>query len=297
MKRRVIIVLFDGCELLDFGGPGQALHEASLHGGEFETIYAAPQPSVLIEQGLRISDLPPLPEPRDSDWIIVPGYTPDGKHDHGKIVEWLRRAATTEALIASVCTGTFLLGQAGLIDGKQVTTHWKRVTELQARFPRAKVIGDRLFVRDGRIVSSAGIAAGIDMMLALIEEENGPAVASDVAREMVVYLRRDASHRQESVYLDYQTHLSPSLHRLQQWLIANPGSTESVAELAEMANMSTRHLSRLFRKATGIGIHDFRTRLRVERARVLVNDPSLTLEAIATACGFAGARQLRRQYR
>src|SRR4051812_49072708 len=142
MRRRVIIVLFDGCELLDFGGPGQALHEASLRGGSFEIMYASPKRSVRIEQGLRIDDLAPLPAPRDSDWIIVPGYTPGQLRDDGGIVDWLRRAVETEALIASVCTGAFLLGEAGLLDGRQATTHWRRVAELQARFPKARVVGD-----------------------------------------------------------------------------------------------------------------------------------------------------------
>jgi transcriptional regulator GlxA family with amidase domain len=165
---------------------------------------------------------------------------------------------------------------------------------MRSRFPKAQVVGDRLFVVDGEIVSSAGIAAGIDMALALIERDAGPVVAAEVAREMVVYIRRDGGHDQESVYLDYQTHLSPGIHQLQQHLVANPASRETLGQLARIAGMSERNLTRVFKRATGISIHDFRERLRVERARDLMRNPTMTLDAVAAACGFADARQLRR---
>ena len=119
-------------------------------------------------------------------------------------------------------------------------------------------------------------------------------LASSVAREMVVYLRRDGAHRQESVYLDYQTHLSPGVHRLQQYLVAHPESRATLAELGRIAGMSERHLTRVFRRATGISIHEYRERLRLERAHDLLRNPTLTLDAVAGACGFADARQLRR---
>ncbi|AHG92908.1 DJ-1 domain, InhA-type (plasmid) [Gemmatirosa kalamazoonensis] len=196
-----------------------------------------------------------------------------------------------------MCTGTFVLGEAGLLDGRRCTTHWKRVRELQERFPRAIVVGERLFVEDGPIASSAGIAAGIDLALALLERDGGPVLASQVAREMVVYLRRDGAHAQDSVYLDYQTHLSPRVHVVQQHLVAHPDARDSLADLARLAGMSERHLTRTFRRATGLSVHAFRERLRVERARDLMRNPTLTLAAIATACGYEDARQLRRVWR
>jgi transcriptional regulator GlxA family with amidase domain len=206
----------------------------------------------------------------------------------------VRRAAKAGAEICSVCTGTFVLGEAGVLDGRRCTTHWKRVRELQRRFPRATVVGDRLFVEDGPVTSSAGIASGIDMALALLARDGGPVLASSVAREMVVYLRRDGSHAQESVYLDYQTHLSPGVHVVQQHLVAHPESSERLGELARMAGMSERSLTRAFRLATGISVHAYRERLRLERARDLMRNPTMTMDAIASACGYADARQLRR---
>jgi transcriptional regulator GlxA family with amidase domain len=201
------------------------------------------------------------------------------------------------AQVCSVCTGSFVLAEAGLLDGRRCTTHWKRLQEFQKKFPRAKVMSDRLFVQDGRIITSAGIASGIDMALDLIEQHHGPRMAAAVAREMVVYLRRDGHQRQESIYLDHRTHLHPGIHAVQDWFIANPSRPARLTELSAIAHMSPRNLTRVFRQATGISIHEYRTRLRLEQVRSLLNNPELTLEAIAERCGFAGARQLRRVWK
>jgi transcriptional regulator GlxA family with amidase domain len=293
--RRVVFALFDGCEILDVAGPLQAFHEAAAFGVSYDVGYAAATPSVRTAQGLVLAGLAPLPgDVGPDDRVIVPGYTLADTRPPAPLVSWVRRAAAAGARVCSVCTGTFILGEAGLLDGRRCTTHWKRVRELQRRFPRALVVGERLFVEDGPIASSAGIAAGIDMALAFLEQDGGPVLASQVAREMVVYLRRDGSHAQESVYVDYQTHLSPGVHLVQQHLVAHPDSAATLGELARIAGMSERHLTRTFRRATGISIHAYRERLRLERARDLMRNPTLTLDAIATRCGYADARQLRR---
>jgi transcriptional regulator GlxA family with amidase domain len=292
--RRVVFALFPGCEVLDVAGPLQAFHEANAYGGQYVVEYAAATPSILTAQGLEISSLAPLPNVSADDRVVVPGYVVGTTKAPRQLVAWLRRAADSGASMCSVCTGAFVLGDAGLLDGRRCTTHWRRVRELQERFPRATVVGDCLFVQDGSIITSAGIAAGIDMALAVLESDAGPVLASSVAREMVVYIRRAAGHHQDSVYLDYQTHLSPGVHQLQQFLVSHPESRASLAELGRIAGMSERNLSRVFRRATGISVHEYRERLRLERAQDLLRNPTLTLDAIASACGFADARQLRR---
>ncbi|HJT18126.1 MAG TPA: helix-turn-helix domain-containing protein, partial [Thermoanaerobaculia bacterium] len=156
------------------------------------------------------------------------------------------------------------------------------------------VLDNRLYVTDGAITTSAGIASGIDMALALIERAAGPIAALDVAREMVVYIRRDGSHAQESVYLDYRTHLHPGIHRVQDALIRNPSRKLALAQLAKTAGMSPRNLTRTFRAATGISVNNFATRVRLELARTLIHDPALSVDAVARRCGFQSARQLRR---
>ena len=291
---RTIFAVFPGCEILDLGGPVQAFHEAAMLGARYELSYRAATPSIRTAQGLELTGLEPLPEVGPGDRVIVPGYPVATARVPPKLVAWLRTAHRAGAELCSVCTGAFALGEAGTLDGRSCTTHWRRVAELRARFPRARVVGDRLFVIDDGIITSAGIAAGIDMALALIEQDVGPVIAGEVAREMVVYLRRDGAHHQESVYLDYQTHLSPGIHQVQQHLVTNPATRETLAELAKRAGMSERNLTRVFKRATGISIQEYREQLRLERARDLMRNPTLTLDAVAAACGFADGRQLRR---
>jgi transcriptional regulator GlxA family with amidase domain len=252
--RRLIFVYFDGCEVLDFAGPLQAFHEARGLGAPYSFVHCGASAAARTAQGLSIADLAPLPAAGASDLILVPGFTPPSRASP-EIVSWLRKSAAVGATVASICTGALLLASAGLLRGRRCTTHWKRTAELQERCRSAQVLIDRLFVEDGPVISSAGIASGIDLALALIERHHGALLAAKVAREMVVYLRRDA---------------------------------------ARIAGMSPRSLTRAFRALTGITLHEYRTRLRLERARTLMSNPELTLEAIAGECGFADARQLRR---
>lgn len=296
--RRVIFLLLPELEILDLAGPLQAFHEAVHAGADLQVRLGSPEPRVRTDQGLCLADLEPLPEPTADDLVVVPGMRFAALDAVGpRVLAWLREAQETGAQLASVCTGAFLLGRAGLLDGRQCTTHWSRVEELQRRFPAARVLESRLFVHDGPLTTSAGIASGIDMALALLERRFGPLLVAAVAREMVVYLRRDGSHRQQSVYLDYRTHLHPGVHRVQDWLIANPAERANLAELGQLAALSPRHLTRVFRQATGVSVQEFTTRLRLELARGLLHDPRLTVEGVATRCGFASARQLRRLWK
>ena len=281
-------------EILDLGGPLQAFHEAA-RSQPFRIRVCAAEAEVRSHQGIVLSKLEPLPQVNAGDLIIVPGMPHAATQSTDRrVIRWLRRAADAGAHVASVCTGAFALGEAGLLDGRRCTTHWSRIRELRQRYPLARVLDNRLYVTDGAITTSAGIASGIDMALALIDRAYGPLVALAVAREMVVYLRRDGTHEQESVYLDYRMHLHPGIHRVQDELIQNPGRRIGLAQLARTAGMSPRNLTRAFRQATGISVNDFATRVRLELARTLIHDPAVTVDAVALRCGFASARQLRR---
>lgn len=285
-------------EILDLAGPLQAFHEANRLSHHDTILFCASRERIRTEQGLELASLQPLPEPRATDLVIVPGmpYAATERFDR-KTVRWVRTAHEAGAQIASVCTGAFVLGEAGLLDGRRCTTHWTRIDKLRKRFPRAQVFDDRLFVVDGSITTSDGIASGIDMSLALIERMDGPLAAAAVAREMVVYLRRDGTHGQQSVYLEYRTHLHPGVHRAQDAIIHDPAARLTIERLSEAAAMSPRNLTRSFRRATGISIKEFTTRVRVELARTLLHDPAMTIESIAQRCGFATGRQLRRAFR
>jgi len=290
----VIFVVLPEVEILDLAGPLQAFWEVSRVRGTCRIRVCATRDRVETSQGIGLAGLVPLPDDPGDALVIVPGmpYAATEKIDR-RVTRWLASAARAGAHIASVCTGAFALGEAGLLDDRRCTTHWSRTGELARRFPRAKVLEDRLFVTDGNVTTSAGIASGIDMALAFIEQADGPIVAAEVAREMVVYLRRDGAKEQSSVYLDYRTHLHPGVHRVQDWIVQNPENRATLDELAGIAAMSTRSLTRTFREATGISVHAFTTRVRTELARTLLHDPSLTVEAVAQRCGLS-ARHLRR---
>jgi transcriptional regulator GlxA family with amidase domain len=267
-------------------------------GGGYDVRVASPEPRVRTEEGLWLAELEPLPELGPGDVAIVPGLPLRAvPRTPGEVHRWLAESYERGAHVCSVCVGAFVLADAGLLHGVQCTTHWSRVDDLRRRCPGARVMDNRLFVEDGRITTSAGVASGIDMALAMVERAHGPLVAASVAREMVVYLRRDGAQQQQSVYLDYRTHLHPGVHRVQDWLVANPAANATLEELGKLAHMSPRHLTRVFRQATGVTVKEFATRLRLELARSLLHDPSLTVEEVAARCGFETPRQLRRVWK
>jgi transcriptional regulator GlxA family with amidase domain len=158
-------------------------------------------------------------------------------------------------------------------------------------------VENRLYVEDRGIITCAGVASGIDLALALVEEDHGPIVVSRVAREMVVYLRRGGEEEQCSVYLDHRMHLHPGVHRVQDFLVAHPERRVTATELAHIASMSPRNLARVFRRATGITPKQFAIKMKVQLARDLIDDPQRTVEAIAASCGFENGRQLRRLWK
>ena len=242
---RVVFLILPGVELLDFAGPLQALHEAQHRGAAYELRLCSPCSEVLTDQGPSLARLEPLIEPKPGDYVFIPGSTafPRSKPSP-EVLEWLWKADRAGVRFFSICTGAFLLADAGLLEGRQCTTHWAYVQRLQQRVPTAKALASRLFVSDGPVTTSAGIIAGVDMTLDVLEQDHGPLLASMVARDMVVYLRRDGAHSQTSVYLDYRGHIHQGIHELQDWLVANPCEDRPLAELARMAGMSVRNLTR-----------------------------------------------------
>ena len=297
--RRVLVLILPEVHLLDLAGPVQAFWEANGFGARYELAYVGRDPQVRSAQGLALAELAPLPEPCEDDLVLVPGMD---SRSFGRLAgqvpaSWLRSAHACGARIASVCSGAFALAHAGLLDGRSCTTHWKVAARLQREHPRARVVQNRLFVKEGRLVTSAGVAAGIDMALSLVEDDHGPLVAARVARELVVYIRRGGDREQQSVFLEFRTHLHPGVHRVQDFLVAHPEERPSLAELSDRAGMSVRNLTRVFRRETGITLKDFAQRVKLQVARDLLRGAPLKVEAVASSCGFDDARQLRRLWR
>ena len=291
----MIFLVLREVEVLDLTGPLQVFHEANRAGANYDIHLCGLEPTVRSAQGVVFGELKPLPTVTEKDLVLLPGIPFSAVRSVSlEAIRWLRRANSTGSRICSICTGAFVLAKAGLLDGRHCTTHWNRIEELTRQYPRAKVLTNRLFVEDGSITTSAGVASGIDLALSIVEKQHGPRVTAAVSREMVVYLRRDGSQKQDSVYLDYRAHLHPGIHRVQDTLIAKPDRRHTLRELAGLANMSQRNLTRVFRQATGISIGAYIEKLRLELAGSLLANPDLTVEAIAQKCGFENSRQLRR---
>ena len=299
---RVVLLLLPHVNLLDLAGPAQVFHAAAHVGAPYTLLYCAEQPDITSAQGLAFGQVQPLLPIAKDDLVIVPGvsleaYASGEARISEPIIRWLQLAHATGAHIASICSGAFVLGEAGLLDGRRCTTHWEVVPALQARYPRARVLEATLFVHDSGVTTSAGIAAGIDLALALVEQRHGPLVTAQLARYLVVYLRRSQTHGQESMYLAYRTHLHPGVHRAQDYLTQAQTSPVSLREVAAHACMSVRQLLRAFKEATGITPLQYHQRLRLELAASLLRDPEVSIAAVARRCGFDDPRHFRRLWK
>ncbi len=210
--------------------------------------------------------------------------------NQSKVVEYNLEASAFNWEIASGKT----IEAWDLLDDRECTTHWRRTGELQLRFPKAKVLADILYVKSDNLYTSAGISAGIDLALGVLEFLKDSRFVHKVARGLVVYHRRAHSHSQQSIYLDFRNHINPKIHELQDYLIENLAKENSIETLAERVAMSPRNLSRVFKDTTGLTVVEFLTRLRKEHAKTLLNNPEYTIDYIASQCGYKTARQLQR---
>jgi len=304
-KKQIVFLILPTVQMLDLAGPVQAFDEAIEHGAGYQLRYVAPVEAITSSQQLTLSDLAHFRavDLRAGDLLVIPGIHGNmlGTEELDKLGEhlyqWLQEAHKNGAKLCTVCNAAFVLAHAGLLDNRSCTTHWKRVDQLKESYPAIDVLDNRLFVKDGNIYTSAGITSGIDLALSIIEDDYGPAFTARIAKELVVYMRRDGTHGQLSTYLDYRGHLNPGIHNVQDWLANNPDADYSLESLARIAGMSTRNLTRLFKKVTGITIKVYATRLKLELAATLMNNPKLTIETISKECGFEDARHFRRLWK
>jgi transcriptional regulator GlxA family with amidase domain len=217
--------------------------------------------------------------------------------DDEAIVEWLRASIRPEHLLVSICSGALLAARAGLLDGYACTTHYVNCADLAGIAPHARVLENRLYVEDRQRLTSAGVTAGIDLMLHIVSRFVDHACALAVARYLVVYMRRGGADPQLSPWLEGRNHLHPAIHRVQDAVAADPARDWTLGSLARIAGASSRHLSRLFNEHAGMSITEYRNRLRVALARELLGHTRLDMEHVAERAGFASPRQLRRAWR
>ena len=288
-------------ELLDLAGPVQVFTEARFYGFEADIEFYGYGSEPVSTAGIAFAKVSSYKDAdlKAGDFLFMPGmsfeYVSGEKFRAEKtFFDWLRENASRNVNICSVCNGAFALGEAGLLDDKECTTHWRRVEELQVRFPKSKVVADVLYVKSDNIYTSAGISSGIDLALGILEHMKDSLFVHKVARGLVVYHRRQHSHSQQSIYLDFRNHINPKVHQVQDYLVENISGENSIETLASIVAMSPRNLSRVFKEETGSTIVEYLTRLRLEHAKTLLNNPEYTIDYIASQCGFKTARQLQR---
>jgi transcriptional regulator GlxA family with amidase domain len=299
-SRNIVFAVYPGFQILDLTGPHEVFTQAGRLTGEtvITTVAAAPGP-VPSSGGLAITPTLTIDEaagPVDT-LIAVGGRGVEAACADHRLVAWFAQAARTARRTASVCSGAFLLGAAGLLDGRRAVTHWSRCEELAARYPEATVLPDPIFVRDGATWTSAGVTAGMDLALAMVEDDHGPEVARSIARRLVMFVQRPGGQAQFSAQLAAQRPERAPLREVLGWITDHPDDDLTVPALAARAAMSERNFARVFLAETGSTPAAYVESARVEAARRLLETTTNTLDAVARACGFGTVETLHRSFR
>jgi len=306
-RRRIVVTAYEGAELLDITGPievfnmlNRCLGKESRASG-YEILLAAEKDAPFASSaGTRlVPDCTWGELDGEIDTLIVPGSPDDALAKalgNVALLEWLKSARTRARRLVSVCTGSFLLAKAGLLNGRRATTHWMDLERLRLEYPEVIVENDAIYTRDGSIATSAGVTAGMDLALALVEEDFGKRTALAVARRLVMFFKRPGGQAQFSTQLRAQMVEGGQLAPLLAWLRENPCGNFSVEELASKAAMSPRNFARIFLRETGKTPAKYLDQLRIERCIVLLEDGSLPIERVALESGFTCAEQMRRAF-
>jgi len=234
----------------------------------------------------------------NNDFVFVPGLDYKLLSDNTFIKEskpffdWLHFQYTNGVNICSICTGTFLLAESGILNGQECTTHWKYISHFKNKFPNIDILKNRLFVVNKNLYTSAGVSSGIDLALYILENQFGSKFATNIAKEVVIYFRRSESDPQLSIFLQYRNHLDSRIHNAQDFIVKHLSVTFTINDISEIVNMSKRNLTRLFKKTTGITIGAYLEKLKVDRAIHLLSEKH-KVETVAQLCGFKSSNQLR----
>ncbi|MFG2909410.1 GlxA family transcriptional regulator [Kitasatospora sp. NPDC048286] len=297
--RNVVIVLFEGVQSLDVTGPLEVFAGAGKASGQpdaYRVTTASPGGGpVRSHSGLRLLPDADLAEVGPVHTLLVPGGEGTKLADPA-LVARIRELAGRAERVVSVCTGAFLLAEAGLLAGRRATTHWAYGEELARRFPDVEVDPDPIHVRDGNVATSAGVTAGIDLALALVEEDLGRETALLVARHLVVFLRRPGNQAQFSTQLAAQVAARQPLREVQRWIAEHPEGDLSVEALACRSALSPRHFARAFAAEVGVTPGRYVDGVRLEAARRLLEDTDDGVEEIARSCGYGTPEAMRRAF-
>ena len=297
VPRRVAILVYDGVTLLDVAGPAEVFQTANRFGADYRIVLVSPTgENVTSNLGFGVAVDRAVCAELAPDTYLVAGAD---RYPRTPVPRALADAARVPAAgarrVASICTGAFILAAAGLLDGKRATTHWKVTGELATRCPTCRVEPDAIYVRDGSTYTSAGVTSGIDLALALVEEDHGPDLTRDVARALVVYMQRSGGQSQFSAPLQGPPPRSPALRNITDLVTANPHGNYSLGELAKHLNVRTRHLTRLFHEELSTTPARYVENIRFEMARALLDQGHNATQA-AILAGFPSYESMRRVF-
>lgn len=306
--RRIIIACYPGLQPLDvvgphevFAGVNRVLEQTASSAPRYQLLLCAQTPGqVMSESGMALLAPTPFPardEMGDIDTLLIPGgYGVYNACANEPLVEVLREIGQHARRFSTVCSGTFLGAATGLLDGRRVTTHWARAAQLAAMYPQMKVDADPIYINDGKVWTSAGVTAGIDLALALVEDDHGVDIAQTVARHLVMFLRRPGGQSQFAAPVWSKPADKHAVRAAQDLVISNPAADLRVGSLAAAINMSERHFTRVFASEVGEPPAKFVERIRVEAARRCLEQDNSTVAAVARLCGFGTAETMRRSF-
>ncbi len=295
--RAVVFVVFDGMKLLDVAGPAEVFAEANRFGASYRVVMASVDgEDVLTSVGSRMAVGASISSVESADTAVVSGGDDlVGRPIDPRLVDAVAGLRPRVRRMASICTGSFILAQTGMLDGRRATTHWRHTGLLSRAYPRISVEPDAIFVRDGDIYTSAGVSAGIDLALALVEADLGADLVREVARSLVVYLKRAGGQSQFSALVEAQAPRRPQLRELTEAIAADPGANHTVKTLAAQASLSSRQLTRLFHAELGTTPARYVEMIRIDSARSAL-DAGRSVGDSAQSAGFGSAETLRRVF-
>lgn len=301
MSTKFVFLVLPEIHNLDLAGPDQAIHEAIDYGADFEIEYCSNDEPIISTSGLPLGALQHYSkvELKKGDFIIVPGsnftyFTSTAFLAQRDLFNWVKSSYQKGVSICSICIGAFVLAESGLLNELQCTTHFKKTRELQDLYPKSKVLENILYTDQNEIYTSAGIVSGIDLTLHIIEKLKGSYFANKVARELVMYQRRTVNSAQESDFLKFRNHIHSGIHNVQDFIFENLNVKSKLYDLANIAHMSERNFTRIFKKETGITVNEFITMIRRERIIQLMKNPDLSKIEIANSVGLESEKQVLR---
>lgn len=298
---KIVFLVLPHTNLLDMAGAAQVFFEARENGVDIQMEYCSFENSLITSSNLPLGKIKNFKTHKfkKGDYLFI--VSADIKYVLSKqlqpeaaLLKWINDAYANGANICSVCNGAFLLGKTGLLDGRNCTTHWKRTATLQKIFPKANVLENIIYTEDNGIYTSAGASSGIDIALHIVSKLKGEYFSYKISRELVIYNRRSGNAEQQSVFLSYRNHMHAGVHKVQEWLMENLDKKATLADLAELAFMSIRNLTRIFKKETGISINHYVTLLRKQRMLEFVKNPDISKKQLANLCGLKSEKQVRR---